>query len=86
MQGNLTVLDSQFRAMDTAFWILCQWNLDSEFQYYYKWDPQYLTFFQIPKPGIPDSKRKISRIPDSLTLGDSDPKINMFSVKPNPVN
>ena len=54
MQGNLTVLDSQFRAMDTAFWILCQWNLDSEFQYYYKWDPQYLTFF-------PDSKARDSR-------------------------
>ena len=32
MQGNLTVLDSQFCAMDTAFWILCQWNLDSGFQ------------------------------------------------------
>ena len=32
MQGNLTVLDSQFYTMDTAFWILCQWNLDSGFQ------------------------------------------------------
>ena len=77
MQGNLTVLDSQFYAMDTAFWILCQWNLDSGF--HYKWDPEYLTF-------IPDSKRKISQIPDSLTWGDSDPKINTFSLKPKPVN
>ena len=41
--------------------------------------PEYLTF-------IPDSKRKISQIPDSLTWDDSDPKINTFSVKPKPVN
>ena len=73
MQGNLTVLDSQFCAMDTAFWIL--WIPDSN----YHWDPEYLTF-------IPDSKRKISQIPDSLTWGDSDPTINMFSVKLKPVN
>ena len=32
LQGNLTVLDSQSRTMDTAFWILCQWNLGSGFQ------------------------------------------------------
>ena len=42
--------------------------------------------FQIPKPRIPDSKRKISWIPDSLTLGNSDPEINAFSVKQKPVN
>ena len=32
MQGNLTVFDSQFRSMDTGFWIRCQWNLGSGFQ------------------------------------------------------
>ena len=32
LQGNLTVLDSQFCTMDTAFWILCQGNLGSGFQ------------------------------------------------------
>ena len=68
-------MDSQFCAMDTAFWILCQWNLDSS----YKWDPEYLSF-------IPDSERKIFQIPDSLTWGDSDPKKNTFSVKLKPVN
>ena len=31
-------------------------------------------------------RRKISQIPDSLTWGDSDPMINMFSVKLKPVN
>ena len=52
MQGNLTVLDFQFRAIDTEFWILCQWISN------YEWDPEYLTF-------IPDSKRKFPgfRIP-----------------------
>ena len=44
-----------------------------------KWYPEYLTF-------IPDFKKKISQIPDSLTWGDSDPKINTFSVKLKPVN
>ena len=33
MQGNVIVLDSQFHAMDTGFWILCQSNLDSGFQF-----------------------------------------------------
>ena len=74
MQGNLIVLDSQFCAMANAFWILCQWNLDSN----YKWDPEYLALF-------PDSKRTISQIPDSLTWGDSYPKITFF-VKPKLVN
>ena len=76
MQGNLTVLDSQFCAMDAAFSILYQWNWIPDSNY--KWDSEYLTF-------IPDSKRKISQISDSLTWGDSDPKINTFSVKPKPV-
>ena len=77
MQGNWTVLDSQFCSMDTdsGFFVSGTWILDSN----YKWDPEYLTF-------IPDSKRKISQIPDSLTWGDSDPTINMFSVKLKPVN
>ena len=62
MQGKLTVLDSQFHAMDTVFCILCQWNLDSGFQYYYKWDPEYLTFF-------PDSKAQDSRFQEKNFLG-----------------
>ena len=45
----------------------------------YKCDPEYLTF-------IPESKRKISQILDSLTWGDIDPKINKFSVKSKRVN
>ena len=32
------------------------------------------------------TRRGISQIPDSLTWGDSDPTINMFSVKLKPVN
>ena len=77
MQGNLAVLDSQFVPwiLHSGFFVSGTWILDSN----YKWDPEYLTF-------IPDSKRKISQIPDSLTWGDSDPMINMFSVKLKPVN
>ena len=59
MQGNLTVLDSQLCAMDTAFLILCQWNLDSGFNH--KWDPECLTF-------IPDSKAQDSRFQEKNFL------------------
>ena len=87
MQGNLTVLDSQFCTMDTAFcgvYITAKFAINLHYSGIpdsnnYKWDPEYLTF-------IPDSKRKISQIPDSLTWGDSDPKINTFSVKLKPSN
>ena len=76
MQGNLAVLDSQFVPwiLHSGFFVSGTWIPDSS----YKWDPEYLTF-------IPDSKGKISQISDSLTWGDSPPKINTFSVKPKPV-
>ena len=74
--------NKMMKAHDSAQWILHSgffvngtWIPDSN----YKRDLEYFTF-------IPDSKRKISQIPDSLTWGDSDTKINMFSVKPKPVN
>ena len=51
--------------LHSGFFVSGTWFLDSN----YKWDLEFLTF-------IPDSKRKISQISDSLTWGDSDPKIN----------
>ena len=46
-----SVMDSGFHAVDFGFQVLdsslCQWNLDSWFQY--------LLGFRIPKPRIPDS-------------------------------
>ena len=59
--------------LHSGFFVSETWIPDSN---YYKWDPECLTF-------IPDSKRKIKQMPDSLTWGDSDPKINTFSVKLN---
>ena len=70
------ILNSAPWILHSGFFVSETWIPDSS---YYKWDPEYLTF-------IPDSKRKISQIPDSLTWDDSDPKINTFSVKPKPVN
>ena len=69
------ILNSAPWILHSRFFISGTWIPDSS----YKWDPEYLFFF-------PDSKRKISQIPDSLTWGDSDPKINTFSVKLKPVN
>ena len=69
------ILNSVPWILHSGFFVSGTWILDSN----YKWDPEYLTF-------ISDSKRKISQIPDSLRWGDSDPKINTFSVKPKPVN
>ena len=43
--------------MDSGFFVSGTWIPDSS----YKWDPEYFRTF------IPDSKRKISQIPDSLT-------------------
>ena len=69
------ILNSVPWILHSGFFVSGTWIPHSN----YKWDPEYLTF-------IPDSKRKISQIPDSLTWGDSDPKINTFSVKLKPVN
>ena len=69
------ILNSVPWILHSGFFVSGTWIPDSN----YKWDPEYLTF-------IPDSKRTISKIPDSLTWGDSDPTINMFSVKLKPVN
>ena len=69
------ILNSVPWILHSGFFVSGTWILDSN----YKWDPEYLTF-------ISDSKRKITQIPDSLRWGDSDPKINAFSVKPKPVN
>ena len=73
--GQSWILNSAPWILHSVFFVSGTWILDSN----YKWDPEYLTF-------ISDSKRKISQIPDSLRWGDSDPKINTFSVKPKPVN
>ena len=69
------ILNSVPWILHSGFFVSGTWILDSN----YKWDPEYLTFISV-------SKRKISQIPDSLRWGDSDPKINTFSVKPKPVN
>ena len=69
------ILNSVPWILHSGFFVSGTWIPDSN----YKWDPEYLTF-------IPDSKRKVSQIPDSLTWGDSNPTINMFSVKLKPVN
>ena len=69
------ILNSVPWILHSGFFVSRTWIPDSN----YKWDAEYLPF-------IPDSTRKISQIPDSLTWGDSDPKINTFSVKLKPVN
>ena len=69
------ILNSVPWILHSGFFVSGTWILDSN----YKWDPEYLTFISV-------SKRKISQIPDSLRWGDSDPKMNKFSVKPKPVN
>ena len=69
------ILNSAPWILHSGFFVSGTWIPDSN----YKWDAEYLPF-------IPDSTRKISQIPDSLTWGDSDPKINTFSVKLKPVN
>ena len=57
MQGHLTVLDSAPWILHSGFFVSGTWIQDSN----YKWDLEYLTF-------LPLSERKISQIPDSLTL------------------
>ena len=69
------ILNSAPWILHSGLFVSGTWIPDSN----YKWDAEYLPF-------IPDSTRKISQIPDSLTWGDSDPKINTFSVKLKPVN
>ena len=60
-----------FRILGPGFRILCQWNLDSEFQalvvFRILW-----TVFWIPKPGIPDAAAKIFWIPDPTSKNVSD--------------
>ena len=83
LQRKLTVLDS-----NSATWMLHYgfvkgtWISDSS----YHWDPEYLTFIVDSKAQDSRFQEKISRIPDSPIWSDSDPKINTFSVKLNPVN
>ena len=73
--GKSWILNSAPWILHSGFFVSGTWILDSN-----KWDPEYLTFISV-------SKRKISQIPDSLNRwGDSDPKINTFSVKPKSVN
>ena len=58
VRESSTALDSRIQAVDSRFWVL-----DS-------------VFFQIPivsSSCIPDSTRKISRIPDSFTWGNTEP-------------
>ena len=69
------ILNSAPWVLHSGFFVSGPWIPDSN----YKWDAEYLPF-------IPDSTRKISQIPDSLTWGDSDPKINTFSVQLKPLN
>ena len=69
------ILNSVPWILHSGFFVSGTWIPDSS----YKWDLEYLTF-------IPDSKRKIFQVLDSLTWGCSDPKIKTFSVKPIPVN
>ena len=69
------ILNSTPWKLHSGFFVSGTWILDSN----YKGHPEYLTF-------LPESKRRISQIPDSLTWGDSDPKIKTFSVKGKPVN
>ena len=69
------ILNSAPWILHSGFFVSRTWIPESN----YKWDAEYLHF-------IPDSTRKISQIPDSLRWGDSDPKMNKFSVKPKPVN
>ena len=74
--GQSWILNSAPWILHSGFFVSKTWILDSNYQ----WDPEYLTFISV-------SKRKISQIPDSLNRwGDSDPKINTFSVKPKSVN
>ena len=57
-----SVLDSGFHAVDSGFQVLdstlCQWNLDSWFQYWLGF-PILWTVLRIPKPRIPDSSNTI---------------------------
>ena len=75
---------------NTGFQILCQWNLDSEFQLLVGFQIP-LAIFRIPKPRIPESigkvflesrfhKQKFSefRNPDFLTWGDSSRTYSML--------
>ena len=70
--GQSWILISAPWILHSGFFVSGTWIPDSN----YKWDAEYLPFIQ-------DSTRKISQIPDFLTWGDSDPKINTFSVKLN---
>ena len=66
-----------FRILGPGFRILCQWNLDSEFQalvgFRILW-----TVFWIPKPRIPDAAAKIFRIPDPTSKNVSDSGIRFL--------
>ena len=63
VRESKTVLDSGFYFVDSRFLVLdfslCRWDLDSGFQSLV-WFPIPYGVFQIPKPRIPDSTRKIS--------------------------
>ena len=66
--SNISVYPTPFWIVDSAPWIpdpiLCQWNLDSGLQSLVVFRIRRAVFL-IPKPGIPDSTNKFSRIPDT---------------------
>ena len=81
VRWSKTVFDSWFHAVNSGFWIPCQFNLDYRFQSLAEFRIPW-AIFRIPKPRIPDSTKKFL-IPDSTNKYVLDSGIRFASLEAN---